>query len=813
MIPTRIVQRLLSAFAIAVLLAPMAASADVPFPLIAYNSNGSTTYDPGTGQFLITATPLSIRTAANLPPTQIDAPASLTIAIFVDQAGALSGGVPGPDVTVTGTLNGMTSTLLEGEVTDFASQDTGGTTDLFDLVVSVTGGTLAGDYASGIAAIAVTSEQSDFIGSFEVEFSGEAKGTISQLPGAGCDLVLDKTCLVVSATGPDLECQAKIVAMRLRYIGPSLGGISDVQIVGRSDATASYSVELNQNVTVLEDQNGFSIDATESGENDLGSKTSIFINGVEEVIHTSCSAPVVVGQPAPLDDPKGDPSPNWLVEAFIDADGNDVALPDPQYADSCEIDLFTGAECDQRPTAILYRYTAGDCTTGMNVQDPDKVDCEDLGPLTGPVRIVVRKDSNVYADESGVEAGDVVEATAANAGRDEFDSEVTIDILDAGGNVLQHLRMHTSCSQPLRLGDRFGALEIAGFVNDEQGTVLSGAEILYQYEITNNGPDAVLNVVVNDTSLTPPQVPGSPIDMLAAGATEILNASAFVEAATSGFTTVTGETASGATCADHDETPIDIALPPPCEVAGDGFELKDDAFKWDIDNIGANMATIESIAVSWPAPFGAIKEIKLNGKIVDSLIAPSSALIDTFVGDIDDRQIEPGMTETLEIKFVERYKEATPDEFMVTVNFAEGCSITFEPGQIPFGGCEGKIRELTMIWDGTVEPVTIKAYAGDPTSDLLFTSGDLTIGSEVTVGGYTAAGAPNDVHWEIFNDAGTKIGESKFHRSCSDDEMDGAEDCGARQGNGKGNDDGFVNDWLLEGLVDEEASLDCSALP
>jgi hypothetical protein len=37
---------------------------------------------------------------------------------------------------------------------------------------------------------------------------------------------------------------------------------------------------------------------------------------VEEVIHTSCSVPFVAGAPAPLDDPKGDPSPNWFVESF-----------------------------------------------------------------------------------------------------------------------------------------------------------------------------------------------------------------------------------------------------------------------------------------------------------------------------------------------------------------------------------------------------------------------------------------------------------------------------------------------------------------
>jgi hypothetical protein len=73
-------------------------------------------------------------------------------------------------------------------------------------------------------------------------------------------------------------------------------------------------------------------------------------------------------------------------------------------------------------------------------------------------------------------------------------------------------------------------------------------------------------------------------------------------------------------------------------------------------------------------------------------------------------------------------------------------------------------------------------------------------GQEVTVSGY--AGSPNDVIWEIF-DAGTnsKIGESKFHLSCSDQEMDGPEDCGTAQGNGKNNDAGLIKDLLLEGMT------------
>jgi hypothetical protein len=86
----------------------------------------------------------------------------------------------------------------------------------------------------------------------------------------------------------------------------------------------------------------------------------------------------------------------------------------------------------------------------------------------------------------------------------------------------------------------------------------------------------------------------------------------------------------------------------------------------------------------------------------------------------------------------------------------------------------------------------------------------VSYGEELRVDGY--AGSPNDVYWEILTLDGVKIGESVFHLSCSDDDMNGAEDCGARQGDGK-DQSGFLNDWILEGMVDTQGELDCNEGP
>ena len=111
--------------------------------------------------------------------------------------------------------------------------------------------------------------------------------------------------------------------MLLRYTGLDINGPVTVRIEARNfpgDATVhEFPGGLPSGTEVSSvAENGFTIDATAHGFSDLGTKTTLFINGVSEVLHTSCSAPFGVDRPAPLDQPKGDPSPNWFVVDFTD---------------------------------------------------------------------------------------------------------------------------------------------------------------------------------------------------------------------------------------------------------------------------------------------------------------------------------------------------------------------------------------------------------------------------------------------------------------------------------------------------------------
>ena len=135
--------------------------------------------------------------------------------------------------------------------------------------------------------------------------------------GSPTIVVMDTDPSHYIAEVPPAVCDTKVQKMLLSYTGVEILNAT-VLFEGSSKdpATALYeNFDLTSGV-VLQGQGDWTIDATASGKNDLGSKTKIFINGVDEVIHTSCSTPFLVGKPAPLDNPKGDPSPNWFVEAF-----------------------------------------------------------------------------------------------------------------------------------------------------------------------------------------------------------------------------------------------------------------------------------------------------------------------------------------------------------------------------------------------------------------------------------------------------------------------------------------------------------------
>jgi len=126
------------------------------------------------------------------------------------------------------------------------------------------------------------------------------------------------------------------------------------------------------------------------------------------------------------------------------------------------------------------------------------------------------------------------------------------------------------------------------------------------------------------------------------------------------------------------------------------------------------------------------------------------------------------------------------------------CLIPTPPPQVPEGKCDGKLAEFSIIWNGDG---AIKVSG--PMNDAL--NGDVVKGQRVT---FYGPFSNNDVFVDI---SGSVSGQSVFHVSCSDPQFSTPEHCGLPAGNGKSDGAQFINDWLLDGWVDNsDAVLMCS---
>ncbi len=122
------------------------------------------------------------------------------------------------------------------------------------------------------------------------------------------------------------------------------------------------------------------------------------------------------------------------------------------------------------------------------------------------------------------------------------------------------------------------------------------------------------------------------------------------------------------------------------------------------------------------------------------------------------------------------------------------------PPPVPFDKCKGKLQQFTVVWTGG--PITVSGPANDAPGGAVDTNQEVT---------FFGPFDQNDV--EVFI-SGSVSGVSEFHMSCSDDDFNDPTDCGKAAGNGKSDDSGLINDWTLEGFIDDDGLvLDCTTPP
>ena len=183
-----------------------------------------------------------------------------------------------------------------------------------------------------------------------------------------------------------------------------------------------------------------------------------------------------------------------------------VAVPrPPSDVDQCDI--------NGKPVSLSFEYIPG--TIVMTGQDSSKATATGTPDEDGESYIVVG-DGDLFA-------GLVQEGSVFTIGG-SFGSNTVFEIYDnqaafnAGDSPLQTLEYHTSCSQPIQLGDTIGSVILVGYqgedgsASQETGlgdqadsptgpTVLLGDEVVFNYEVKNAGNVGLVNVVVTDNVL------------------------------------------------------------------------------------------------------------------------------------------------------------------------------------------------------------------------------------------------------------------------------------------------------------------------
>jgi hypothetical protein len=235
---------------------------------------------------------------------------------------------------------------------------------------------------------------------------------------------------------------------------------SPVIIVASEKANGGGKVYFSGQVALGET---FVIDAKLGGDNELRSETWVTIydlngNVLQSIrFHTSCSQPLTIGDQFGAIQLVGFLNKNGLGEGDIPAVRANLC---PTYG---------------KPQRLTMVYT------GDNVidhrQDPSKVTITGNPMFAPSVTIVASEKVNgggkVYFSGQ-VALGETFVIDARLGGDSELRSETWVTIYDLNGNVLQSIRFHTSCSQPLAIGDQFGAIQLVGFLNKNGNGVPSG---------------------------------------------------------------------------------------------------------------------------------------------------------------------------------------------------------------------------------------------------------------------------------------------------------------------------------------------------
>lgn len=230
-------------------------------------------------------------------------------------------------------------------------------------------------------------------------------------PDRSIKQILDFDAGIVEKAGPCGECQGGVTILSLRYLGQLKD--DDVLTIEVYEGKSAKASKLIYTTVINNEEREFTVTGTRS-DFQMGSEISIWVDGVLNAkIHTSCSQPIGPGLI------RGDFE---VVEGYSKDGGKLCPVPD------C-------GKCEGKVTRLKLKYE---------------------GALTEDIMVIQKKGITVVED---VEPGDefVIAGLDKNG---TLGSEISLHV----GDDPVATKIHTSCSQPIGPGMRFGPfLIVEGF--------------------------------------------------------------------------------------------------------------------------------------------------------------------------------------------------------------------------------------------------------------------------------------------------------------------------------------------------------------
>jgi hypothetical protein len=296
------------------------------------------------------------------------------------------------------------------------------------------------------------------------------------------------------------------VKYEITLINQGLSCIDIESATGRLEGRSPVDITLEgNNVSVCPDKNVYGVHYTEQNmcDDDLDSAIIVEVNGGPA---ESCGG---FGTSKYLPVPKSmEVSQVVLSLSCSDQYGNECVVAQDQQA------------CDSHPTYLDLKFTGKPCNASVNDLGPFFT-CNDFDPMQDVSEAYITiesKEDGVYF-EAPVTKGKMVRLG------DEYrklPADLVLNI-QAGrnGSLLQKMKFHASCNEPISTRNVFGSLTLLGFGDGEKTVVATENEFEIQYEVNNVGETTVLLegmlISANDEEISRVSIGG--LYQLPAGAT------------------------------------------------------------------------------------------------------------------------------------------------------------------------------------------------------------------------------------------------------------------------------------------------------